>query len=156
MRRTKTVTAKVKLTNVCPVFVSEDVQRTTDYYVDVLGFRYAAHFDKAARFAALYRDAIEIVVVQKRKGRVQSNTKRYGRGFDAYIDPDTLAGVDALFDELREKKVKIISPPQMTEYGSYEFVFEDIDGRLIGVGLIAHGDKFFENSNFLSEEKGKR
>ncbi len=146
----------VKLTNICPVFVSEDVRRTTEYYVDVLGFKYASHFDKAAHFAALYRDAIEIVVVQKQRGSVESNQKRYGNGFDAYIDPDTLEGVDIIFYEFREKQVKIIVEPGITDYGSYEFVFEDIDGRVIGVGLIANKDKFFENSNYLERDEPER
>ncbi len=146
----------VKLTNVCPVFVSEDVKRTTEYYVDVLGFKYASHFDKAAQFAALYRDSIEIVVVQKQKGSVESNQKRYGNGFDAYIDPDTLEGVDIIFHEFQEKRVKIIAEPGITDYGSYEFVFEDIDGRVIGVGLIANKDKFFENSNYLERDEPER
>jgi predicted lactoylglutathione lyase len=146
------VAKHVKLTNICPVFVSEDVKRTTEYYVDVLGFKYASHFDKANRFAALYRDAIEIVVVQKQKGNIESNTKRYGNGFDAYIDPDTLEGVDIIFREFQEKQVKIITEPGITEYGSYEFVFEDIDGRMIGVGLIANNDRFFANSNYLEKD----
>ncbi len=147
------MTNPVKLTNICPVFVSENVKRTTEYYVNVLGFKYAGHFDKAQPFAALYRDSIEIVVVQKQKGKVESNTKRYGNGFDAYIDPDTLEGVDVLFHEFREKQVKIIREPGITEYGSYEFVFEDIDGRTIGVGLIADQDRFFANSNYLEKNE---
>jgi catechol 2,3-dioxygenase-like lactoylglutathione lyase family enzyme len=147
------MTTGVKLTNICPVFVSDDVKRTTDYYVDALGFKYAGHFDKVDKFAALYRDAVEIVVVQKQKGMVESNTKRYGSGFDAYIDPDTLEGVDLLFREFQEKQVKIISEPGITEYGSYEFAFEDIDGRVIGVGLIANKDRFFANSNYIEKDK---
>lgn len=31
----------------------------------------------------------------------------------------------------------------------YEFVIEDIDGRLIGIGLIYSNDTYFENSNYL-------
>ncbi len=150
------MTNQVKLVNVCPVFVSEDVKRTTEYYVHVLGFKYASHFDKADQFAALYRDSIEIVVVQKQKGTVDSNTKRYGFGFDAYIDPDTLEGVDLLFREFQEKQVKIITEPRITEYGSYEFVFEDIDGRMIGVGLIANKDRFFANSNYFEKNEGNQ
>ncbi|HEX2996275.1 MAG TPA: VOC family protein [Anaerolineales bacterium] len=145
------MTNKAKLVNVCPVFISDDVKATTEYYVDVLGFKYARHFDKADQFATLYRDEIEIVVVQKLKGSVESNTQRYGNGFDAYIDPETLEGVDILFREFQEKNVKIIANPHITDYGSYEFVFEDIDGRIIGVGLIANKNRYFENSNFLEK-----
>ncbi len=144
---------RAKLVNICPVFVSEDVRRTTEYYVNVLGFKYASHFDKADQFAALYCDSVEIVVVQKQKGTVESNQKRYGNGFDAYIDPDTLEGVDNLFHELQKKQVKIITEPRITDYGSYEFVFEDIDGRMIGIGLIANKNTFFANSNALEKNE---
>ena len=147
------MTKQVKLVNICPVFVSEDVRRTAEYYVNVLGFRYASHFDKADQFAALYRDSVEIVVVQKQKDKVESNRKRYGNGFDAYIDPDTLEGVDDLFHELQQKQVKILTEPRITDYGSYEFVFEDIDGRVIGVGLIANKDMFFADSNILEKNE---
>lgn len=141
------MTIKVKLTNICPVFVSDDVKRTAEYYVHILGFTYAAHFDKIDNFATLYRDSIEIVVVQKMKGIIESNSKRYGNGYDAYIDTDTLDSVDLLYDEYLEKDVCIVKEPGMTDYGSYEFVIEDIDGRNIGFGLIANTQIYFKNSN---------
>jgi len=56
------MTKKAKLTNICPVFLSDDVKRTTEYYVHELGFKYAAHFDKEDNFATIYRDSIEIVI----------------------------------------------------------------------------------------------
>jgi hypothetical protein len=31
----------------------------------------------------------------------------------------------------------------MTGYGSYEFVVEDVDGRLIGIGRIRDRETFF-------------
>jgi len=145
------MTKNVKLTNICPVFLSDDVGRTTEYYVHELGFKYAAHFDKADNFATIYRDSIEIVIVQKKKGTIASNTKRYGNGFDAYIDTDSLKGIDHLYDECLKRNVRIVKSPGMTEYGSYEFVIEDIDGRNIGFGLIANKEIFFENSNLLEQ-----
>ena len=141
-----------KLVNICPVFVSEDVRKTTEYYVDVLGFMYARHFDKADTFATLYRDEIEIVVVQKRKGQVKSNKRRYGNGYDAYIDTDTLEGVDMLFHKFQQKGVHIVRSPGITDCGSYEFVFQDIDGRNIGVGLIASDEKYFGDSNYREKD----
>lgn len=59
------MTKSVRLTNICPVFVSEDVKKTVNYYVETLGFKYANHFDKIDNFATVYRDEIEIVIVQK-------------------------------------------------------------------------------------------
>ena len=141
----------VKLTNICPVFVSANVKETVKYYVDVLGFRYANHFDKIDTFATVYRDAIEIVVVQSKKGGTESNIQRYGAGYDAYIDTDTLEGVEYLHQEYQQKGVKILTSPHITDYGSLEFTFEDIDGRVFGVGLISDKETYFRHSNYLGD-----
>lgn len=140
---------KVKLTNVCPVFISENVKKTVDFYVEKLGFKYAAHYDKIDSFATIYRDSIEIVIVQSKFGQIQSNAKRHGTGYDAYIDTDTVSGVDIIYEEFVSKGVYIISHPHKTDYGSYEFIIEDIDGRLIGIGLIYSNEIYFKDSNYL-------
>ncbi len=139
---------KVRLTNVCPVFLSEDVKRTVEYYVEKLGFKYAEHYDKIDNFATIYRDDIELVIVQTKYGKIESNTVRYGAGYDAYIDTDTVEGVDIIYKEFRSKDVKVVSEPRKTDYGCYEFVVEDIDGRFIGIGLIYSKQIYFRNSNF--------
>ena len=140
---------KVKFTNVCPVFISGNVQKTVAFYVETLGFSYAKHFDKNDNFATIYKDTIEIVIVQKRKGEIENNQSKYGNGFDTYIDTDSIEGVDVVYREYSEKGVKIVSKPHMTDYGCYEFVFEDVDGRQIGIGLIKHKEIYFKNSNYL-------
>jgi predicted lactoylglutathione lyase len=120
----------VKLINLAAVLISSDIVKTAEYYCDIMGFKIVEHFDGKEKFATLYRDEIEIIIVQSKYGEVQSNRQKYGAGYDVYIDPDTVEGVDLIYAELRDKGVKIISAPQMTEYGSYEFEMEDIDGRL--------------------------
>lgn len=138
---------EAKLVNVCPVFTSQDIKRTVKFYVEKLGFKSAKHYDKIDNFATLYRDSIEFVIVQSKFGKVESNTKRHGVGYDAYIDPDTVEGVDKIYGEFASKNVNIVSKPQRTDYGSYEFVIEDIDGRLIGIGRIHDYETFFEDSD---------
>lgn len=139
--------AQTKLVNICPVFISQDVKKTVKFYTEKLGFKYAAHYDKIDNFAAIYRDLIEIVIVQSKFGDIEPNMKRYGSGYDAYIDPETVEGVDVIYNELASKGVKILIEPRMTDYGSYEFVFEDIDGRRIGVGLIKDDKTYFKDSD---------
>jgi len=138
---------KVKLTNLCPVFISENLRTTVDFYIEKLGFKAAKHYDKIDNFATLYRDSIEFVIVQAKFGEIQSNTKQYGVGYDAYIDTDTVQGIDIIYQEFKDKGVKIISKPRKTDYGSYEFVIEDIDGRLLGIGLIYDKENYFKNSD---------
>lgn len=137
---------KAKLGNLCPVFLSNDIRRTVQFYVEKLGFWSAQHYDKVENFATIYRDDIEFVIVATKHGVVESNLKRYGAGFDAYIDPAEIEGVDQLYAEYAGQGVKIIQPPHLTDYGSYEFVFEDIDGRQIGVGRIKEDKTYFKNT----------
>jgi catechol 2,3-dioxygenase-like lactoylglutathione lyase family enzyme len=136
-------TNRVKLSNGAIVFVTPDVEDTSAYYRDVLGFRVVEHLDKPEPFATLYRDAVEIIVVQAKHGEVVSNQERYGAGYDAYLDPQNVGDVDRIFEELQQRAAVIVSPPALTAYGSYEFVIEDIDGRRIGIGRVRDKEVFF-------------
>lgn len=134
-----------KLSSCAIVFVTPEIEKTARYYRDMLGFRLVEHYDRPEKFAALYRDAVEIVLVQSKHGTLQPNQTAYGAGYDAYLVPESLEAVDSFHRELESKGVKIIQPPALTTYGSREFVFEDCDGRLIGVGLIRDKAVFFES-----------
>jgi len=138
-----------KFADICPVFLTDDVIKTTEFYVSKLGFKYAKHFDKSETFSTVYRDSIEIIIMQKRKGKVESNTEKYGNGEDAYIVTDTVDGVKDVYNEYLNNGVKIIKEPCITDYGSLEFIFEDVDGRKIGVGRISNKELYFKNSNLL-------
>lgn len=140
---------KVQFTNICPIFISDDVQRTVKFYTETLGFKYANHIDKIDNFATIYKDSIEIVIVQKQKGHIENNTTRYGNGYDAYIDTDSVKGVDIVFQDYVAKGVHILVEPRLTDYGCYEFVLEDIDGRKIGIGLIKNKQTYFKDSDFV-------
>ena len=133
---------------ICPVFVTDNIRRTLEFYTQVLGFKYADHTDSIEKFATIYRDAIEIIIVEKKQGEVESNHRRYGNGEDAYICPDTIAGVDALYNEFVQKGVKIIAPPELKPYGCYEFRLEDIDGRQIGIGRVKDRKRYFSHSDY--------
>ena len=137
-----------RFVNLCPVFITNDIRKTVQFYTEKLGFKSAKHYDKVENFATLYRDEIEFVIVQARHGEVSSNAQRYGAGFDAYIDTATPEGIEEIYEEYKAQGVKILAAPHQTDYGSYEFVFEDIDGRQIGVGRIFDPDTYFTDSDF--------
>jgi hypothetical protein len=86
---------------------------------------------------------VEIVLVQSQFGIVKPNRENYGAGYDAYLVPQSLADVDDFYLEIKSRGAKIIHPPIQTAYGSHEFVFAELDGRLIGVGLIKDDATFF-------------
>jgi len=134
---------EAKLSNCAIVFVTLEIAKTATYYQDVLGFKVVEHYDRQEKFAALYRDSIEIILVQAQFGSIQSNRERYGAGFDAYLVPESPEAVEAFYKEIRARGAKIAQKPGMTTYGSVEFVLEDIEGRLIGVGCIKNEATFF-------------
>ena len=126
------------------VLMSEDINKTIDFYKNQLGFEVIKNFEHEEKFAACYRDNVEIVVVQIKKGKVISNTKRYGAGFDAYLVPED---VNAFYNEIKDKEVKIIEKPVLKSYGSIEMKIEDIDGRIIGIGRVEDQEVFFNKNN---------
>jgi catechol 2,3-dioxygenase-like lactoylglutathione lyase family enzyme len=138
--------SNAKLNTCAIVFVTARIEQTAQYYHDVLGFRVVEHYGRAEKFAALYRDAVEIVLVQAAFGTVQSNQARHGAGYDAYLVPDSIDAVHAFRNEIAAHGAIIVQPPALTSYGSIEFVFEDCDGRHIGVGLIRDVATFFESN----------
>ncbi len=137
-----------KFASVCPVFVSEDLRRTVRFYTEILGFKSAKHYDKGENFATVYRDEVEFVIVQAKQEAVKPISQLYEAENDAYIVTTTPEDVEPIHQELKARGVKIIHEPHRTDYGSYEFVFEDCDGRKIGVGRIFDEAVYFKDSDF--------
>lgn len=136
-----------RFVGLCPVFISKNIRKTVEFYSKKLGFTSAKHYDKTENFATLYRDDIEFVIIQAKPGEIPPMNNSSGCN-DAYIVLATTEGVDPIFEEFKTKGVKIISKPQMTDYGSYEFTIEDIDGKRIGIGRIVDKALYFSNSNY--------
>jgi hypothetical protein len=44
--------------------------------------------------------------------------------------------------EWKQQGVTMVKPSGLTAYGCYEFIFEDIDGRRIGIGRIKNDNMF--------------
>jgi catechol 2,3-dioxygenase-like lactoylglutathione lyase family enzyme len=125
-----------KLVNSAAVLVTPDIRKAADWYREKLGFRVVEHFSSPEPFAALYRDSVEFILVQAKFGTVERNHVRYGAGYDAYLSPESPPAMERFLMKLTAQGVRIVQPPVLTAYGSRELVFEDIDGRWIGVGCI--------------------
>ena len=112
-------TGRSKLSSGAIVLVSSDIEKTAACYRDIVGFRVVAHYGSRVKSAALYRHAVEIVLVQ-------SNRQRDGAGYEAYLIPETVQAVDDLCAEIRSRGAKIVQMPVVTPYSSHEFAFKDI------------------------------
>lgn len=114
------------------IFPAKNISETANFYKSYLGFRAVEYLDCKEPHICLYKDKIEIILLQARTGKIIPNRELYGYGYDAYLYTDDQ---EKLEKELIKKGVKIIRPLQKTDYENKEFVIEDIDGRWIAFGL---------------------
>ncbi|QOV20932.1 VOC family protein [Blautia liquoris] len=113
------------------VLPSPNVERTADYYANVLGFKVEKYLHSKEAHICLYRDNTEIILTKANTLKVFPNRALYGYGYDLYIIADTQ---EDLQKEFLSKGAKIVRTLQETDYNNKEFVLEDIDGRWIGFG----------------------
>lgn len=120
-----------------PVFPTADVERTTAYYRDVLGFTVVPYLDVAEPHVCLYRGGAEIILTVARPGEpVQPHRVSHGYGYDAYLVTDQHEAMEA---ELVAAGATLVRQLGSTDYGNRELVVEDVDGRWIGIGIKTEG-----------------
>mgnify|MGYP003397263115 FL=1 len=114
------------------IFPSPDIKKTAGFYVSKLGFRAVEYLKSKEPHICLYRDDIEIILLQANTNNVLPNRTLYGYGYDAYL---YTGNQELLEKELIEKEVIFIKHLHTTDYQNSEFVIEDIDGRWLAFGL---------------------
>jgi catechol 2,3-dioxygenase-like lactoylglutathione lyase family enzyme len=114
------------------VFPCPDIENTTKFYIEKMGFRAVSFLDANEPYICLYRDATEIILTKTNRERVIPNRELYGYGYDAYFITDNQT---ELRDEFLKKGVKIARSLLKVDYHIQEFVIEDVDGRWIGFGF---------------------
>ncbi len=60
--------AESKLVNGAAVLVTPDLRRAAYWYREKIGFRVAENYDSPEPFASMYRDLVEIILVQSNSG----------------------------------------------------------------------------------------
>ena len=108
-----------------------DLQNTTQFYTEKLGFRAVPYLNCKEPHICLYRDDVNIILLQANTP-VTPNRTLYGYGYDAYLYTEHQ---EALEREFAERGVKFARPLGVTDYQNKEFVVEDPDGRWLGFGL---------------------
>ena len=105
---------------------------TSDYYEKKLNFKAIKYLDVEQPHICLYRDLVEIVLTKSKLCEIQPNRMTHGYGYDGYF---TGKNIDKIYKACVSSGVKIVKPLQMTDYGNFEFVLEDIDKRWICIGI---------------------
>lgn len=115
------------------IFPTSDIDKTTKFY-ESIGFRSVKYLEAEQPHVCLYRDKIELIITKSKMAKIEPNRVVHGYGYDAYF---ITGDQKSMLDELKHKGVRIIKDLARTDYANDEFVFEDIDGRWIGVGMKA-------------------
>lgn len=116
------------------IFPVPDMKETADFYVSKLGFRAVEYLNCKEQHICLYRDSIEIILLQANTDKILPNRTLYSLPYcyDAYLYTEKQ---EQLEKEFSESDVKFIKHLSLTDYKNKEFVIEDLNGRWLAVGL---------------------
>ena len=108
------------------VLAVRDLRTSTDYYVNVLGFR-SIYNDGSWSF--VQRDNFIVML-----GECPNETPAREIGNHSYVAYLVVEGVDALYEEYRSRTVEMLSAPTTEPWGMREFGVRTIDGHRFKFG----------------------
>lgn len=100
-----------------------DVEASLCYYTEILGFFERFRYGE---YAGVENGAVQIHLA----GPGAANKRGAGQS-GVYIFVDEC---DAYYAEITAKGAKTQAPPRDQEYGMRDFIIEDLDGNLVGIG----------------------
>ena len=104
------------------VLYSEDISRSLEYYMNVLGFKDQWTWGDPPDFAGISKDEVEIFFCLKGQGSP-------GTWLSIMVD-----NVDEYYESIKSKGAKILSAPETYEWNMREILVEDPDGHKIRFG----------------------
>jgi lactoylglutathione lyase len=128
----------MNLTDVTPNLIAADIDRSTAFYRDVLGFSVVTTVPNAAPFAFVWlqRGPVKVFLNSVESVRAEHRdlaARPIGGTNTMFIVVEaesTAAGVDALFAEV-QARARVIMPLTDQFYGMREFGIEDPDGYVV-------------------------
>ncbi len=120
------MTGKPEITGTRYVLAVKNLEASARFYEEKLGF--TTHW-KVGGWQQLYREKFIVLLGECADDRSAFETRNHA--YFAYVD---VANIDALFEELRDKQVEIISIPEDKPWGQREFGIRTIDGHRIMFG----------------------
>src|SRR2546430_1821352 len=116
---------------VTPLFIVSDLQRSTDFYCQKLGFEEPAAWGEPPCFAMMHRDEFDLML-SLAVGDARAHPNGAHGVWDMYIK---VADVEAEMRALGEAGVPIDRSPTTTEYEMKEIEIVDPDGYRICFGI---------------------
>ena len=113
------------------IFPCDDIEKTSSFYENKLGFRAVKYLTVAEPHICLYKDDVEIILTKSLSKNFQPNRVLYGYGYDVYFYTKNQEELARSFGTAGVKFIRTLST---TDYGNKEFVIEDCDGRHLAFG----------------------
>jgi predicted enzyme related to lactoylglutathione lyase len=121
-----------KLLRAAPYFPVTDVERSMNFYDQVLGFRCEYSAGVPLQFAICSRDGLPVMLRRVDDSAVVVPNEKQGGTWDAFF---WVNDADALHSELSSKGADIAYGPLIQEsYRMREFAVRDSDGHVLGFG----------------------
>jgi catechol 2,3-dioxygenase-like lactoylglutathione lyase family enzyme len=118
--------SSIKFGRTAPGVPVTDIQRSLQFYTQILGMEKVFENGDPVGFAILERDKAEIHLT------LAKNHKATDRNLFHLLVSDA----PALYDHLEKNNVRIIKGLRDADYGLRQFVFVDPDGNRIDVGQV--------------------
>ena len=113
--------------NSVPIFYSEDINRSIDYYMQVLCFEHHWKYDDPPTFGGVSKDLVEIFFCKGGQGSP-------GTWMSVFVD-----NVDEYHETIKSKGAVIRSAPEDMEWGIREMLVQDPDKHILRFGhSISH------------------
>jgi catechol 2,3-dioxygenase-like lactoylglutathione lyase family enzyme len=114
----------VRFGRIAATLAVKDMDRATDFYVGLLGFRKVFENGNPVGFVILQQDDAELHLTLQKNHRAA----------DFNIAHMMVENIDRLHDLVQGRRLKVVKRLQDRDYGLRAFVFEDPDGNRIDVG----------------------
>jgi catechol 2,3-dioxygenase-like lactoylglutathione lyase family enzyme len=113
-----------------PTLAVRDMEKTIEFYRDVLGFKLGLVFPEAgnlqtAEYADLSKDGMVVMFIPARNVGIGSEEK-LGAGVNFYMEID--GKVDDYYADVKSKGARIAAEIRDEPFGIRDFTTEDVDG----------------------------
>lgn len=128
------LTTAPRLSAVAPILLVQDVVRSAAYWRDAAGFSFDRLWGEPPAFVMLRRDGLTLMLQQAPHGHVITpHWKIVGGMWNVYF---WVKGVDALYQEFRERGAIIDYAIGDKPYGCREFGIRDLDDHDVAFGEV--------------------
>lgn len=118
---------------------ADNVQKLTSFYVDVFGWTPLPNSNKEITFFQL--NGFQLGIFGKEALAEDAHVSPSGNGFKGFSLAYNLRSsseVDALFQELTNKNVKVLKEPQKVSWGGYSGYISDPEGNIWEIAYNPH------------------